>query len=71
MAFNLPSPGLARRDHFLSRLLFRPAIPIGPPGTVLLLGFVEPGVRVFRGFIVRPIAIFLGGRRIDDAGDMA
>ena len=71
---------LERRELAAARLARRnlpaavpgePFRPIGPPGALMICCAAQPGLRVGRQRLVGPIAILVGGRRIDHAGDMA
>src|SRR6185312_14443071 len=48
-----------------------PLGPIGPPGAGVFFRRGEPTLRIGRTLVVRPIAVFVARRRVDDAGDVA
>ncbi|MOA25475.1 hypothetical protein D3C78_1462000 [compost metagenome] len=48
----------------------QPGEPVIPPATGMLLGIVEPGVRVLRQVVVGPVVAFFPGGWVDHPGDM-
>src|SRR5262245_44275208 len=60
------------RGHAAAAERRDPARPVLPPRALVLRGAGEPGRWVVRQLLgAGPVAVFLRGRRIDDAGDMA
>src|SRR5512144_3223299 len=67
----LAAARLARRHLLAAREILDPAIPVAPPGPLDRLGAVAPLLRVFRRVGIGPVAVFLGSRRVDHAGEVA
>ncbi|MNP74660.1 hypothetical protein D3C76_1715780 [compost metagenome] len=62
--------GVRNRRLAFAGVSLQPVEPVIPPASRLLLGILEPGLRVFGDPIVGPVMTLLLGRRIDDAGDV-
>src|SRR5262245_5873653 len=69
-AGELAAAGLAPRN-LAAAMAGNPFRPVGPPRPLVLLGAVQPGLRVFRQGFADPIAILVGCRGIDHAGNVA
>src|SRR5512144_2227080 len=67
----LAAAGLARRHLLAAREILDPAIPVAPPGALDRLGAGAPLFGVFRRVGIGPVAVFLGSRRVDHAGEVA
>ena len=59
------------RINLATGVLLDPFAPIGPPGALVGCRLFEPFVSRWRQLFVRPIAVFVGGWRVDDTSDVA
>src|SRR5262249_58325174 len=66
----LAAAGLAG-GHLRTAMGADPLGPVRPPGTGMLLGGGQPGLRVRGILVVGPVAVLVGRRRAYDAGHVA
>jgi hypothetical protein len=61
--------GLPRRN-LAPGVLAHSLVPFRPPGAFRALGGIQPAIRPGRQIGAGPVAVLVGGGRIDNAGDM-
>src|SRR5215468_11225085 len=66
-----PAVYIARRHAVGTVQRVDPTQPVVPPRAFVAGRTGLPGLGAWRQRLVRPVEVFLGGRRIHDAGDMA
>src|SRR5262249_18029704 len=65
-----PAPGTPRGPPPTAHR-FYPLEPVGPPGALMLLGFLEPALEIAVDLAAGPVTVFRLERRIHDTGDVA
>src|SRR6476469_10800628 len=65
------APSNLPRRNPLAVLGLNPTLPVRPPGSWMLLGLFEPGLKLSRGRSAGPVLIPFLRRRVHDPGDVA